>query len=507
MSSLNTRAPSLFFLILFYSIVVSAQEKVPIIPRPHLTVDFSKPVALWDGFGVNYVETSQTRDYEKWPQEYGGFSLLDDREKREILDLIFGSNGLKPGITKLFLDPFHEGLTIKDNDNGNANKIDQKKFNHSRTTNNILFFNTEGLRISKSQGRDLRMITTLYGPPAWMTNQNFILGRDVNKELYNELSEYITSWVSFLVKEKQFPIRYVSIHNEGDAYYRWPADGSTPGEDHRDYNAHWSPEQVAEFLPILKTRLKQEALDSVQVTPGETQNWYRFDTWGYARALAENQSALSALGLITSHSFAFDKDRKSIYFGDFRSAGTDLLRSKKSSLHAWVTSMSWGGMGAEFIDEIQRNIYISKVNAVIPWATVQRPSHWIGGDPNSGTAIRINNDSSYTVLPGYYFYKQVSTAGQPGMVVASVTCLDPSVSAIAFASNGTSNPDNFVVINTADVAKETNIKVLGTRFHIFDMYRSSFEDSYKHIGTTKLSADHLLYIAPPGSVTTFYGLK
>ena len=39
-------------------------------------VDFSKRIRDWDGFGVNYVEAAQTRDYRADPQEYGGFSLL-----------------------------------------------------------------------------------------------------------------------------------------------------------------------------------------------------------------------------------------------------------------------------------------------------------------------------------------------------------------------------------------------------------------------------------------------
>jgi len=34
-------------------------------------VHFDQKLQTWDGFGVNYVETSSTRDYKKTPQEYG----------------------------------------------------------------------------------------------------------------------------------------------------------------------------------------------------------------------------------------------------------------------------------------------------------------------------------------------------------------------------------------------------------------------------------------------------
>ncbi|NJO03958.1 MAG: hypothetical protein HC880_21815 [Bacteroidia bacterium] len=79
-----------------------------IYPTVYTRVDFSKKLRDWDGFGFNYVETAQTWDYEKDPQEYGGFSLLDEQEKQKIIDLIFGEDGLKVGLVKMFLDPHHQ---------------------------------------------------------------------------------------------------------------------------------------------------------------------------------------------------------------------------------------------------------------------------------------------------------------------------------------------------------------------------------------------------------------
>ena len=53
-------------------------------------VDFSKQVRDWDGFGVNYVEVAQSVDYTQDPQEYGGFSLLTEEERQQIVDMVFG---------------------------------------------------------------------------------------------------------------------------------------------------------------------------------------------------------------------------------------------------------------------------------------------------------------------------------------------------------------------------------------------------------------------------------
>ena len=74
-------------------------------------VHFDEKIRPWDGFGFNYVETAQTMDYETDQQEYGGFSLLDKKDKQEIIELIFGEDGLKVGLVKMFHDQWHKETT------------------------------------------------------------------------------------------------------------------------------------------------------------------------------------------------------------------------------------------------------------------------------------------------------------------------------------------------------------------------------------------------------------
>ena len=479
--------------------------KVPVHADPVLSIDFGIELRDWDGFGVNYVETAQTRNYDEWPQEYGGFGLMTLEQRETILQLIFGEEGLKPGLTKLFLDVWHEGLTKADNDNDDAWDLNMAGFDHRTTTKWLCYFNKRGLEITRKRGDDLTMMTTLYGPPAWATKQKFILGRDLDPQEKVEVAEYIVSWVKYLHEIENLPIKYVSFHNEGDAYYRWPRDASNPGEDHRDYNMWWRPETVVDFLDFTRRRLDKEGLEQVGLTPGETQTWYRFDEWGYARAIVENKTAFANLSLITSHNFANVWNRTSPYYGDYRSVGIDLLRSHKPELHAWVTSMSWGDMDAGFVDEIRRNIYISKVNGLIPWAVIQRAGQWIGGDPNPGTGIKINDDGSYDVQRGYYYYKQVCRAGQPGMKVCHVTSLDPAVGLIAFGSNGTANPDVFIISNIDEENnKECDITVMNSSSNRFVAYRTDMTDRYERAGTFEVHDGRIKYTAPANSVTTFY---
>ncbi|MEZ5356499.1 MAG: hypothetical protein R2762_28020 [Bryobacteraceae bacterium] len=460
-----------------------------------VSVHFDKKIRLWDGFGVNYVETAQTRDYRKQPQEYGGFSTLSEQKRAEILDLLFGPDGLKPGLLKMFLDPFHEGMTIEGNDNSDPRNLDQSRFDHETTTKWMRLFAKEGLRRQRARGADLEIITTLYGPPAWTTKQKFLRGRDIDPNQMEEIAEYIAAWVKYLRDVEKLPIRYASIHNEGDSFARWPTDGSWAGYPKHDYNAYWHSSLVAKFLPILRAIFDGNGLQAVDVTPGETSSWDRFIHYGYAFALADDPRVLASMGLITSHGFGGPAQNTPM--------GVDYLRLRRPELHAWTTSMTWGKMDASFLELIRQQIYEVGVNGVIPWATIQT-SDWYGGDPNPGTAIRVDGRGGYSVEPGYYYFKPVSRAGQPGMAVAEVLSTDPDIRLMAFAANGTIHPDAFVVVNSGARHRDLRIRLTGSKADTFRVYTTGPGDRYRALGDHALRQGRLEITAPADSVLGFF---
>jgi hypothetical protein len=468
-------------------------------------IDFGQPLQPWDGFGINYVEVAQTRDYQANPQEYGGFSTLCEADRQEIVELIFGDDGLKPCTLKMFHDCWHQPKPGPDYD-WDPNAIDPAAYDHDTTTQWMRYFVREGLKRTRARGDDLAIITTLYGPPAWMTAQKFVRGRDLDPQFETECAKYIIAWAKHLREVEGFPVQYVSLHNEGEDWVRWPLDGSTASTPNHDYNLYWPPEQVAEFVRMMRPMLDAQGMQDVGVSPGETSNWYRFTGWGYADALADPETA-QALGLITSHGF-FGRG-VGRWYGDWRSAGIDAIRAQNPGLHAWVTSTSWGAMDASFCWEMYNNIYSAKVNSIIPWAAVQTNT-WVGGDPNPGTAIRVSLPSGasggqYTVEPGYYFYKQVCRAGQAGMAVTQVRANDSSLALIGFASNDTEHPDAFVVINISEDEVEMDLETPGTTSGSFEAFRTSEDERYVAVGRFTPSKVGMAYQAPPRSVTTFFG--
>ena len=463
----------------------------------HATVDFSRTLQQWDGFGFNYVEAAHTSDMEEFNQEYGGFSLLDEPEKQEIISMVFGEEGLKVGLVKMFLGSLHQ-------------KEADGPFDHRYTTGNMRYFVREGLKLTREGGRDLQIITTLYGPPGYTTLQKVHRGRDLDPAHKEDVAGYMIDWVKFLLEEENFPVRYLSLHNEGEDWRRWDQEGYTEYEGH-DYNMYWPPEQVMEFVKMMPEKLKAAGAGQVGITPGETTNWYRFGTWGYVEAFLQDQEALESLDLITSHGFYNGNYGR--WFGEHKSAGIDRLRAKRPELHAWVTSTSWSNMDAFNIKEMHGNIYTAKVNAIIPWAGIQRPPHWVGGDPNPGSAFTVSEDGSYRVRPGYYFYKQITRAGQPGMKVAEAYAMDSETAVIAFSSNGTGNPDAFVVTNINDTPQKIAVTVKGTAARSFEAFRTTkspgsgldeIDEKYAPLGACPVERGMVIFDAPAGSVTTFF---
>ena len=465
-----------------------------------VTVDFDHKLRPWDGFGFNYVETAQTQDYSAEPQDYGGFSTLNEIQRQEIMDLVFGEDGLKPGLVKMFYDPWHQPKPEEPGDE--SLKVCMEHYDHETSTKWLRYFARNAVKISRERSQELQFITTLYGPPGWMTKQRELRGRDLDPAYRYACARYMVSWVKFLREQEGIPVKFISVHNEGEDYLRWRNDGKSKWGGH-DYNLFWPTEQVVDFLRFGQSVLNANGLADVTFTPGECTNWLRFYEWGYADAIADDALALANMGLITSHGFSsLDYSR---WFADWRSSGIDLLREKRPELHAWVTSTSWSNMDVFMLNEMRSNIYVAKVNGIIPWAGIQCSGLWKKGDPNPGTAIRILEDSTYKIEPGYYYYKHYCRAGQPGMAVARVSSNDTEVTPAAFSGNGTNNPDAFVLTNLSNETRCPNIILRGTAHTAFNVFQTTSEALDAKLGLLHAQNGILQVELPPMSVTSLFG--
>lgn len=495
-----------FFIFLFIAVAAQNIQAQPTdFSRIHCEIHFDKTLQEWDGFGHNYVEVAQMKDleeYQSFKQDYGGFSILSDEMQDSVLQLIFGENGLKVGLIKMFLDPLHAPL-------GNG------RYDHATTTKHMRYFVREGLKITRERGNDLQIVTTSYGAPPWATVKKEMRARDLDTTQFENLAGYLADWIQFL-KDDGIPVNFISLHNQGDKPYDFPLHGGFSMEKWNesdfgwDYNAYWPPQYVVKFVKLLRPYLDKEGMQDVGITPGETSRWHYFQNYGYAPYLCWDEKALNSLGLITSHGFHKTTPggfHESEWFGEQRSAGLDLIHAKRPELHAWSTSSGWLNMDAFTVKEIYGNIYTAKVNGYIPWAGIHRDSHWKNSEANDGCAIRVHENGSIELEPGYYYYKQVTAAGQPGTKVATTIAVNRFIYIIAFSSNGTKNPDAFVVMNLSRTEElPLNIQLFGTSSKKFKAFRTNDlqTEHYKYLGEFDIKGNVIQYEIPKLSVTTFF---
>jgi hypothetical protein len=90
------------------------------------------------------------------------------------------------------------------------------------------------------------------------------------------------------------------------------------------------------------------------------------------------------------------------------------------------------------------------------------------------------------------------------MGVVWTAAMDSELALIAFSSNGTDNPDSFIVTNLEKEAKTIVVHAKGSGSRAFEAFRTSDEgERYRAIGSHQLKEDQILYDAPARSVTTF----
>ncbi len=460
-------------------------------------VRFDRPLREWDGFGVNYVAAAQTRDYSKWPQDYGSFELLQEVDRQKVIDMIFGDDGLRPTIGKLFVDSLQAGFTKPEGASGDPSILNPEIYDHETTTKWMRYFWREGYRRMRDRGEELKLVCTLYGPAPWMTKQKIVRGRDLDPQEKYEAAKYMISFAKYMREKEGLPIKYISLHNEGgeEEMHRWPEDGGdAPDHQRHDYNMVWPVEQVVDFIGFMGDILKNFGLEDVGMANGECTALE--GTTKYVEGIVNDAKALENYALMSSHGFR----------DIFTSAPLDIIRAKKPDFHGWVNSASWGKMDITFLTTIHRHIYESKINGYIPWAVVQRHSQWTGGDPNPGTAFLVSDKGELSIERGYSLFKHYCPIGKAGMAIAETKSDSDGVMASAFGANGTSNSDAMVVINATDKEAKVSVELSGSNHRKFRCVVSDDNRSYEAQPDLEISDGKLSLAIAKKGVATLIGL-
>jgi len=397
-----------------------------------ITVDFTAKLQPWHGFGVNYVETAQTRDYELWSQDFGGFSKLTEAQRHALMDALYGPDGLGLALHKIFLDPW-------------AQATPDAPYDFERTTQWSRWFLREAMKRTAAQGRTLRVITTLYGPPAWATQQKKLLARDFDPAQADALARYMAAWVRFLKEKEGVQVEFLSLSNEAKDASFFTDDGMGP-KGNSDYNLAWKDSEMTDMMKRMRTLLPDVGFTPTEPTGWDGANYYPF---------MKSQELRDALGIIAAHSFG----RSDQWGPDFVKKALE----KKPGLPVWTTSHDWRKGGVDFAQHTHAQLYKVGVNGIITWQVSKNLSEWRPAPKNPNAAIMQQKDGSLALAHPYYFLKQMSRAGQPGMSVVKAESADEKVRVMAFASDATKHPDAIVIINASDTEQVCALAVSGTK--------------------------------------------
>jgi hypothetical protein len=279
---------------------------------------------------------------------------------------------------------------------------------------------------------------------------------------------------------------------------------------------YWPDHQVVDFLRSAREVLDRHGLKDVGLTNGEPNTWGNLLTYKskdgtvaeFAAAIRRDPQAMKNLGLITSHGFRQSYDPRAVA----------LLREARPELHAWTSSMTWGEMNLNILEDMRQLIYKVRVNGIIPWAMVHNdyesdklsPPGTVRVSSNANSPIKTNN-GKVEITKAYYFYKHLCRYGQPRMAVADVSSDDPETGLIAFASNGTRNPDALTVLNLARTPKQVKVRVSGTTAQRFAAHVTTDVEhgnrNYEPFREFTYRNHTLEYTAPARSAITFAAVR
>jgi hypothetical protein len=456
-------------------------------------VDFSKKIRLWDGFGVS-ITNSNCRKPDLTSSIFShSTSIMPEFDQKKNAELLFGSGGLRLRIIKTFLNSTEqkqENIKYSESD-----PVDTNDISFTPLDNRTDDFCKSAMAVSSQWGGSLQMLCTFTNPPAWMTKQKVIGGKDLEPSHRVDYARTMISGLKYLV-ERHYPIQYLSMHYHGEDWESWYEDGKTTNCNL--FSLYWPPEQVVDFIKLLRRMLDKNGLTNIGVTPGEIGGWLRFVDWGYSNAILEDPVAMESVGLLTSTSLVTNSNTNNLLI--VNSSGIDEIREKRADIHAWFTALHPSIPDPFYLMQIRNLIYNSKVNAII-----LGDAHDLscGVFDNSSVPDSINN--RFSVSEPYHYLKLLCRAGQPGTTICQAACNTKGASLIGFSGNTTKNHDTFIIINASEFEYNLPIEIRGSANGVFSVFRTSSFEKYQNLGNVHVKEGKIHFKAIPFSATAFYG--
>jgi glucuronoarabinoxylan endo-1,4-beta-xylanase len=328
-----------------------------------------------------------------------------------------------------------------------------------------------------------RYMSTVWSPPAWMKDNNNVVGGRLRPDKYQAFADYLSMYIRGYKEHHGIDIYAISLANEPDVNVRYSS-------------CHWNGKEFHDFLKVLIPVFERDRI-TTKVIVGEHSAWTENPV---LESLADSVTAarIDAVGVHAYHTADNDP------FPPVSQRSGTLVETLSKKKKIWQTEVS--NLGRNYPD-IRDGLYWAKVlhthvaenktNAWLYW--------WAVTFPNSGQGmVHIDpKTKTYTVDKRLYTMGNYSRFVQPGYFRVNTNSELSSGVLVSAYKNEAEKKLVVVVINENVNARDLELKLAGVNAVSAAPWRTSETENLVSLQTLQLADNTLKASLAPFSVTTF----
>ena len=426
------------------------------------TVDWNKTAQEIDGFGASGA-FQMARNLMNFPEP----------QRSEVLDILFSqSKGAGLSIVRNIVG---DGGTV----GGASPTIEPKEGEWDWTVDE------DQVWLMKEAGKRgcTRYMSTVWSPPAWMKDNNNVVGGRLRPDKYLAFAEYLSMYIRGYKEQHGIDIYAISLANEPNVNVRYSS-------------CYWNGQEFHDFLEFLIPVFERDKI-TARVIVGEHAGWTENPV---LESLADSVTA-ARVDIVGVHAYhTADQDP----FPPVSQRSGQLVETMAQKKKIWQTEVS--NLRTNYPD-IRDGLYWARVmhthvaenstNAWLYW--------WAVTFPNSGQGmVHLDSKSkTYTVDKRLYTMGNYSRFVRPGYFrVQTNSELSTGVLVSAYKSE----PEKklvVVAINENVNARALELNLAGVDATSAKPWRTSEKEDLVSLQEIRITGNTLKATLAPGSVTTF----
>ncbi|MGE5487393.1 MAG: glycoside hydrolase family 30 protein [bacterium] len=456
----------------------------------HSRREFAKLTAMFPIVArAAFGKSTATLDWSRTAQEIDGFGAsaafhmagnlmgFPEPQRSEILDALFSqTTGAGLSIVRNFVG---DGGTWGTKENGPSPSIEPQEgvWNWTGDEDEIWFMREAGKRGCT------RYMSTVWSPPAWMKDNNNVVGGRLRRDKYQAYAEYLSMYVRGYKEHHDIDIYAISLANEPDITVKYSS-------------CYWTGKEFHDFLLVLIPVFERDKI-TAKVIVGEHSAW----TENPVLESLEDPVTAARVDIVGVHAYG---TVARVPFPPVTQRSGLLTETLKKKKKIWQTEAA--NLGKNYPD-IRDGVYWAKVlhthvaenrtNAWFYW--------WAVSQYNSGgSLVHLDlNKKTYTIDKRLYTIGNYSRFVRPGYFrIEMETEPTPGVLISAYKNE----PEKrlvLVAINEHDSPQDLEVSLQGVNATSAVPCRTSETENLATLPAIPISGNTLRASLAPMSVTTF----